>query len=99
MKSFSTFAAGIILLFSLACASSSQEEINEYSGTIESVGMTSYQYGTHTLEVGEAFYALKSDTVDLGNFVGKTVTIKATKVPGYPIDGGPIYLNVISIKD
>src|SRR5690606_23843793 len=35
----------------------------EVEGKIEAIGMTSWQYGTHTLTNDENFYALRSKTV------------------------------------
>ncbi|HSP83815.1 MAG TPA: hypothetical protein VLN72_08785 [Gillisia sp.] len=71
----------------------------EVEGTIEAIGMTSWQYGTHTLTNDENFYALRSKTVKLDQYEGKTVTIVAQKIDGYPVDGGPEFLEVLSIKD
>ncbi|MEP6261417.1 MAG: hypothetical protein ABJ092_07555 [Gillisia sp.] len=71
----------------------------EVEGTIEAIGMTSWQYGTHTLTNDEDFYALRSKTVKLDQYEGKTVTIVAQKIDGYPVDGGPEFLEVLRIKD
>ena len=71
----------------------------EVDGTIEAIGMTSWQYGTHTLTNDENFYALRSKTVKLDQYEGKTVTIVAQKIDGYPVDGGPEFLEVLKIKD
>ena len=97
MKLFSSIAIGILILFSSGCGSGNAEG-QSYSGTIEATGITSYQYGTHTLESGDEFYALKSETVDLSQYEGKNVTLHATKIEGYPVDGGPVYLNVTKVK-
>ncbi len=84
----------------LSCKTGDQNKNSEtYSGTVEATGITSYQYGTHTLQAENEFYALKSEVIDLSNYEGKTVTISATKIEGYPVDGGPVYLNVTEIKD
>lgn len=72
----------------------------EIIGTIQEQGMTTYQYGTHTITTAnDDFYALKSDSVDLGTYVGKEVTITAEKIEGYPVDGGPVYLKVLEVKE
>lgn len=70
-------------------------------GTIQKQGTTSYQYGTHVLKdtEGNTIYALKSDAVNLDTFLNKKITVVATKVEGYPIEGGPDYLEVIKIKE
>lgn len=94
------YASLLFVLF--ACKTQKNElkelSMSEYTGLLQNQGMTSYQYGTHTLETKESFYALKSETVKLDNYIGKTVTLTAVIVDGYPVDGGPKYLNVISVK-
>ena len=70
----------------------------EITGSIAQQGMTSYQYGTHTITNEETFYALKSDKVNLDDYLGETVTIVAKKISGYPLDGGPDFLMVLEIK-
>ena len=99
MKLFSGLVIGIIILFSTSCGSGNTDEGKQYSGTIEPSGITSYQYGTHTLDAGDEFYALKSEVVDLSQYEGEKVTITATKIEGYPVDGGPVYLNVTKVKN
>jgi hypothetical protein len=100
MKLFSNMSIGIIILFSTACGGGNHiEEGSKYTGTIEAIGMTTYQYGTHTLNNDQDFYALKSDVIELSQYEGKKVNITATKIEGYPVDGGPIYLNVLQISE
>lgn len=98
MKLFSTIAIGIIILFS-SCGTGNTDKGQQYSGIIEPTGITSYQYGTHTLDTGDEFYALKSEVIDLSQYEGKKVTITATEIEGYPVDGGPVYLNVTKVKN
>ncbi|AVR44649.1 hypothetical protein C7S20_04885 [Christiangramia fulva] len=99
MKTLSIVGFNIIFLFAIACGSSSQSVATEYTGTIEPAGITSYQYGTHRLITDDETYALKSEKVDLNKYEGKKVTLTAEKVEGYPVDGGPIFLNVMTIKE
>lgn len=68
------------------------------TGTIQKIGMTTFQYGTHLLTTDSKTYALKSDAIDLNQYVDKKVTVKGTKVKGYPVDGGPELLDVTLIK-
>lgn len=68
------------------------------SGKIEKIGMTTYQYGTHTIESDHKTYALKSSSVDLDAFDDKEVQLTGTKVPGYPVENGPDLIEVTSIK-
>lgn len=72
----------------------------EITGTIEEQGITSYQYGTHTITTADdEFYALKSDVVELNEYLNQEVTIVAEKIDGYPLSGGPEYLLVLEVKD
>ena len=64
------------------------------SGKIEKLGMTTFQYGTHILTVDAKTYALRSSKVDLNAYVDKEVTLKGTKVDGYPIENGPDLIEV-----
>lgn len=89
----------VLLLFASTCDNSSQKDTIEARGTLESIGITSFQYGTHRLTGPETDYALKSETIDLSAYEGKTVTIKGHKIEGYPVDGGPVFLEVESVKE
>lgn len=70
----------------------------QLQGTLEATGMTTYQYGTHTLTAAERSYALKSSQVDLKVYEGKKVSIKGTKVAGYPVENGPDLIQVTAVK-
>ncbi|TRO67510.1 hypothetical protein [Christiangramia sabulilitoris] len=70
----------------------------QYTGTIKAAGITSYQYGTHILESGDDFYALRSAEADLTNFEDQEVKLWAEKIAGYPVDGGPEYLEVKKVE-
>ncbi|MBZ9628852.1 hypothetical protein LB450_12125 [Psychroflexus sp. CAK1W] len=72
--------------------------MSEYKGLLQAQGITSYQYGTHTLQTKDSLYALKSERINLDNYIGKTITLTAEPIEGYPVDGGPGYLNVIGVK-
>ena len=99
-----------LLLFTQTCSENKQEEDRsasaianensmEITGTIQEQGITSYQYGTHTITtVNDEYYALKSDAVDLNDYIDKEVTIIAEKIEGYPLSGGPDYLLVLEVK-
>jgi hypothetical protein len=58
-------------------------------------------YGTHALvdQSGNLVYALRSHTVNLSAHVGKQVEVTGTFVLGYPVDGGPPYLEVRSVQE
>jgi hypothetical protein len=70
-------------------------------GIIKKQGMTSYMYGTHVLvnENGRTLYALKSDRINLDPYVGRKVTVSGELIKGYPVENGPNYLNVESLRD
>ena len=86
----------IILLatFVISCKTENMQNYAQYTGTVKAAGITSYQYGTHTLDSGDDFYALRSSEIELSTFEDKQVRLWAEKIEGYPIDGGPIYLEV-----
>lgn len=68
------------------------------SGTIQKLGMTTFQYGTHLLKAANKTYALKSETINLDTYLDKKVTIKGKKVVGYPVDGGPELIDITLVK-
>ncbi|HEY9186130.1 MAG TPA: hypothetical protein VIM94_12470 [Salegentibacter sp.] len=99
MKLLATLSS-LIFLFANTCNSpEGQEELLQLTGTLKATGITSYQYGSHTLTTKDTFYALRSNKVDLSQFEGKTVNIEGEKVEGYPVDGGPDYIEVKTIEE
>ncbi|RZL34152.1 MAG: hypothetical protein EOO96_10780 [Pedobacter sp.] len=68
------------------------------TGTIEKIGMTTFQYGTHIIKTEDKSYALKSERINLDEFLNKKVTVKGEKVKGYPLSGGPEFLDVSLVK-
>lgn len=105
------FFGSLLIIFTATCnnTSTTEEErsvtavINEnameITGTIEEQGITSYQYGTHTITTAnDEFYALKSNVVNLDEYLNQEVTIVAEKIDGYPLSGGPDYLLVLEVK-
>lgn len=95
----------IILLFVIGLAitgcstvkSGGDTKLLVLNGKVEALGMSTFQYGTHTLSSAEKTYALKSDKVDLKTYEGKMVILKGVKVAGYPVDGGPELIDVQEI--
>ncbi|HCY76221.1 MAG TPA: hypothetical protein DHV28_09900 [Ignavibacteriales bacterium] len=87
-------------LFFFACDSSvdSNNSLNSI-GLVHKIEMSSWMYGTHTLDDsnGKPLYALTSSSVDLNAYENKEVKIFGNLIDGYPVDGGPKYLNVTSI--
>ena len=68
-------------------------------GVIQKQGMTSYQYGTHVLLDGnKTLYALMSKKLKLNDYVGKRVKVTGTPIDGYPLEGGPAFLEVTEVE-
>ena len=82
-------------------SSAQAQEAVTAEGTIKESGFTSYMYGTHVLVDGEGktLYALKSESINLDLYVGRKVTLSGIPVDGYPVDNGPGYLNVKTVRD
>ncbi|NME72304.1 hypothetical protein [Flammeovirga aprica] len=84
-----------IMMIGFSCAKNDMNSDGiELTGVIKEQGITTYQYGTHTL----SGYALRSTAVNLNDYIDKTVTIIGHKVEGYPVDGGPDFIEVEKIK-
>ena len=100
MKIFKLLILGTLILFTVQGCQSKKIASNqiEISGVIQKQGMTTYQYGTHTISSNDKLYALKSSTLDLNKYLKQNVTIIGNKIEGYPIEGGPDYIEVIRIK-
>lgn len=100
MKIFIAFASITLLVLTATCNNqNSNSDSMEITGIIEPIGMTTWQYGTHTISNDTSFYALRSEKVQLTKYEGKTVTIKGKKVEGYPVENGPIFIEVTEIKE
>lgn len=68
------------------------------SGIIEKMDyLTCYMYGSHTLETADSLFALESFTIDLDQYHEVPVTVSAKIMKGYPIDFGPVCLDVVSV--
>jgi hypothetical protein len=73
------------------------------TGVLERLEGSTYNYGTHTItdEASGTRYALQSTadgSLDLDSYVGQRVTVSGWVVPGYPVDGGPILLEVTEVR-
>ena len=83
-----------ILTLSLSCEKNMTTLIPiEITGIIQKQGVTSYMYGTHVI----SGYALRSNSILLDNYINYNVTIVGYKIYGYPVDGGPDYIEVTDI--
>ena len=96
----------IIVMVMTLVACGSKEEVSESygvtaTGTIKRAETTTYMYGTHILvdANGKTLYALKSDKIDLDEYAEVTnVTVKGDLISGYPVKGGPEYLEVKKVE-
>lgn len=91
--------AKVLMVFSLcltfmACDQEKDDMRIEATGTIQKQGITTYQYGTHVI----SGYALRSSTIDLDEYVDSSVTVVGHLIEGYPVEGGPDYLEVEEVK-
>lgn len=89
-----------ISLFTLSCKEDEEAEPHtfEVEGVIREIGITTYQYGTHSIQGEFVTFALRSNSVDLNQYIGDTVIIIGSKVEGYPLEGGPELIEVKSVK-
>jgi len=70
----------------------------QFKGLLKKQEITTYQYGTHTISNEGKTYALKSSTINLDTHVNKTATVKGNKINGYPVDGGPEFIDVKEVQ-
>lgn len=96
MKHILTLVA--IATIALFSSCSTNKNLVEFTGTVQRLEMSTFQYGTHTIEANSTYYALKSQELDLNDYNTQTVTIIGEKVEGYPLEGGPVLINVVKVK-
>ena len=91
------FAVVIVLFFS--CNKDLENNPTKISGIVSAQGISTYQYGTHILtdDNGNLLYALRSNCTNLDKYLNKNVEIKGRKIKGYPVSGGPEYLEVSNV--
>lgn len=96
MKLLKSIIIGITICLSAVSCDKDDNNLNnvEITGTIQEQGITTYQYGTHTI----SGYALRSTSVTLDDYINQNVTVVGHKINGYPVDGGPDYIEVKEIK-
>jgi len=86
------------------CSSHKIKENNDTvtrSGILTKIEMSSWMYGSHLLsdDTGKPLTALKKDeTFEFDKYQGEKVEVTGKIIEGYPVDGGPEYLEVESIK-
>ncbi|MGB5942483.1 MAG: hypothetical protein WBG71_06335 [Leeuwenhoekiella sp.] len=100
MEIFQTLGIFLLFLTLFSCGShTTNPPENTYTGILTKTGMTTYQYGTHTLTNDSTFYALRSTEVSLDDYLNQNITITAKEIDGYPVEGGPAYLDVQEIME
>lgn len=102
MKRLAVLAAMVAVALALAAPVLAQEGVAA-TGAMERLDFTTYQYGTHAVtdEASGAFYALRSEVVDLDAYAGQRVTVYGTLVPRYEygqIEGGPPLVEVTWVE-
>lgn len=87
---------GVLICLSVSSCNKDENNPNavKVNGIIQKQGITTYQYGSHII----GGYAVYSDVLDLDKYVGKNVTVVGSLVKGYPLSGGPDYIEVKKIK-
>jgi hypothetical protein len=101
LKNSTTF---LIITFFFICAAYAGDMDKSHpitsTGIIKKQGITTYMYGTHVLldDKGKTLYALKSANINLDKYIDKKVTVKGDLIEGYPVEGGPNFLDVKSIQ-
>lgn len=71
-------------------------------GTVQEMPeVTSWQYGEYLLVNGdgEIQYALRGADVQLSDYVGHRVRVSGSLIDGYPVDGGPEFLEVTEASE
>lgn len=96
MKFFKSLS--ILTIFCLSVISCDKDVVTidgiEITGEIEKQKITTYQYGSHTISE----YALRSSSINLDDYINQKITVVGHKIGGYPVDGGPHYIEVEKIK-
>lgn len=93
-----------------AAAAPAPVTMRTWSGRLAEAGITTWQYGTHTLTgveyqdtivrpVKTVLFAVKSSSIYLDSYNGKDVILSGYYVDGYPVDGGPQLIEVVAVKD
>jgi len=69
-------------------------------GTLTAIQMSTWMYGTHVLSdnTGKPLTALSGQKINFDEYEGQKVEVRGTLKDGYPVDSGPEYLEVQSIK-
>ena len=93
---------GLSLIILGGCSSYTKKSgVEKRTGTLTTIGMSTWMYGTHVLsdDTGKPTTALSGEkSIDFNSYEGQKVEVIGLLKKGYPVDGGPEYLEVESIK-
>src|SRR5690349_8351539 len=99
MKFFFVILTVIAALSGCSVKRTSQSAHVSLVGTVEKLGMTTFQYGTHLLKTANKSYALKSERVNIDKYAGKSVRLEGKVVDGYPVENGPQLIDVSKMTE
>jgi hypothetical protein len=89
---------GVLTVWSCAKDKEDQSGDLRLSGTISKIEhATTFQYGSHLLHTSDSTFALFSNTLDLDLYLSVPVTVTVKVVEGYPVENGPVFLEVIAV--
>ena len=102
MKKFRWMGIVLILLIGISACSKEDglgDKVTE-TGTIKLLEASTFQYGSHILVDSQynMLYALRSDKLNLNNYNDQNVKIVGNLIEGYPVDGGPDFVEVKAIE-
>ncbi len=74
--------------------------LHKLNGEIQIQFFSYHQYGTHYIISDSTYYALKSTSHNLDDYVGIDTTLIGKQIPGYPLNPGtdPDYIEVIDFE-
>jgi len=87
-------------IYVFSCTDKDDPALKSAEGVLKKLEASTFMYGTHLLETdsGTIQYALKSKTVNLDLYNDEKVKVKGNLIDGYPVDGGPEYMEVKEIE-
>jgi hypothetical protein len=56
-------------------------------------------YGPHTIINEEKLHAIISTKINIQDYKNQTLTIYRNKIIGYPVDGGPMFVDVKRVNN
>jgi len=89
-----------MIILNFSCTEKDEPTLESAAGILKEMEASTFIYGTHVLESdsGTINYALKSTTINLDLYINEKVKVKGNLVDGYPMGGGPKYMDVKYIQ-